>query len=141
MKSIDQELYNIIGTKLKEKRLQKQYSLEKLATEVNKLIDQNNKQTNNTTKHIIRQSLNKMELGKLRIDTTIFFIICKALDINPDTLLPKNNIQNNKYDNKIISLATKNGIKISYDKNKPLTQDDYDEIKKIIEEEISKNKK
>lgn len=139
MKSIDKEFYAIVGSKIKKAREYKGYSLQDLADKINSLIDISNKESGGDIKHVIRQSISKMELGKLRIDNDIYFFICHALDIDPNEVFKiKSNTPDldNKYDNQIKTLATNNGVEISYNKSKPLTNEDFIEIQQLLLEEL-----
>ena len=142
MKSIDKEFYAILGSKIKKAREAKGYSLQDLADQINKLIDISNKETNGDIKHVIRQSISKMELGKLRIDNDIYFFICQALDIDPNEIFKlKSTTPDNEYDNQIKTLATNSGIEISYLKSKPLTNEDFIEIQSILLKELKEQNK
>lgn len=85
MNPIDKDFYFKLGKKIKQARNDKKLSLQDLADKINILIEIDKKNNINLdVKPVIRQSLNKMELGKLRIDKNIYDYMCQVLDLNPN---------------------------------------------------------
>lgn len=81
MKTIDSSFYKKIGRVLKQKRENKGYSLQDVVNKMNLYFE-----NNNIDKHYIRQTLNKIELGKIRIDTDVFNALSYILEFIPDEL-------------------------------------------------------
>lgn len=89
---------------------------------------------------IDRSTISRIENNE--IDTTIDNVIKIADALNvplPDLIgreLKNNDDIDNQYDKKIKELETKTGVKISYAKEKELTQEDYFAINQLVLDEI-----
>jgi transcriptional regulator with XRE-family HTH domain len=136
LKTIDKQFYISLGLRIKDAREKKGYSLNDLANKINLLIDKNNLiNMSNPRKHILRQTIGKIELGKSRIGTDLYFDICDALEIEHDEMIKRTN-SNNVDQSNVKEIKTKSGIKIIYNKKHQLSAEDIVEINKTIIDEI-----
>lgn len=56
--------------------------------------------------------------------------------ISKDLRISNENLNKNKYDDKIKEIETNTGVKISYSSDKPLTQEDYLAINQLVLDEM-----
>lgn len=91
------------------------------------------------TKAITRQTVSKYENGERKLNLDHVFDLANYFNVSVNDFFPyKNN--NNEYDEQIKKIATKNGVEISYAKEKPITAEDVLDVNKVLMEELSKEK-
>ncbi len=90
---------------------------------------------------IDRSTISRIENNE--IDTTVdnAIKIAEALNITLLDLLNKDLTIQNEYDDKVKELETKNGVKILYSTEKPLTQEDYLDINQLVLEVMKEQEK
>lgn len=136
MKSIDKSFYLQLGYIIKKAREEKGYSLQEVSDKVNLILS-----TSKIEKRLIRQSLNKMELGKLRIDNDIYQALCTVLEIDPKRIFDENKpLTDDTLNQRVKQIENDTGLKVYIKKEgiEPITEHDLKEAMRTILTELDK---
>lgn len=129
--NLDYQLNKIASIVIKEKRLNKNYSLEELANKLDNLVT--------------RQSLYRYENNEARMKNNIFRQICLALDENPADVWEEINarfLKNAVLDqiNEQIDEYVFGDVTVTLSKNGQITDEDMLKIQQFLLQEKIKNK-